>query len=141
ILTYAQLQRTYDSLYVGAAGLDIGFALAWFAQVWLSELERYAMNSNDAAFALLQNLRPHLRRFDGATRVGDLLAIPEADLPKRGSADLLIGGPPCQGFSVAGKMDPNDERSKHVFHYMDMVERIQPKAFVLENVKALYENR
>lgn len=139
--TYAKPLGTFVSLYAGAGGLDIGFALAGFAPVWTSELDRYAMNSHDAAFELLQKQRPHLRRFDGATRVGDLLAIPEADLPKRGSADLLIGGPPCQGFSVAGKMDPNDERSKHVFHYMDMVERIQPKAFVLENVKALYENR
>jgi DNA (cytosine-5)-methyltransferase 1 len=38
-------------------------------------------------------------------------------------------------------MNPNDERSKHVFRFMDMVERVEPKAFVMENVKGLYENR
>jgi DNA (cytosine-5)-methyltransferase 1 len=38
-------------------------------------------------------------------------------------------------------MDPNDERSRHVFHFLDVVERVQPKAFVLENVKALYGNQ
>ena len=63
------------------------------------------------------------------------------DLPNRGSADLVIGGPPCQGFSVAGKMDPNAPRSRHVFDFMAMVDRVRPRAFVMENVKALACNR
>lgn len=52
--------------------------------------------------------------------------------------DLIIGGPPCQGFSVAGKMDPNDPRSKMIWKYLSVVERLKPKVFVIENVKALY---
>lgn len=132
---------TYVSLYAGAGGLDIGFALAGFAPIWVSELDKAALDTHDKAFACLAKTRPHLRRSSYVSRCGDLLAIPDDELPKMGSADLIIGGPPCQGFSVAGKMDPNDERSKHVFHYMDMVERIKPKAFILENVKALYENK
>ena len=43
----------------------------------------------------------------------------------------------CQGFSVAGNMDPNDERSKLIFSFMDVVEKVKPKSFILENVKAL----
>ena len=132
---------TYISLYAGAGGLDIGFALAGFAPIWVSELEKTALETHDKAFARLAKTRPHLRGRSYQSRLGDLLAIPDDELPKEGAADLIIGGPPCQGFSVAGKMNPNDERSKHVFHYMDMVERIRPKAFVLENVKALYENK
>ncbi|CEH01824.1 EcoT38I methyltransferase [Propionibacterium freudenreichii] len=132
---------TYVSLYAGAGGLDIGFALAGFAPVWVSELDKAALDTHDKAFERLAKTRPHLRGHSYESRSGDLLAIPDDELPEEGSADLVIGGPPCQGFSVAGKMDPNDERSKHVFHYMDMVERIKPKAFVLENVKALYENK
>ena len=62
-------------------------------------------------------------------------------LPAKDSADLVVGGPPCQGFSVAGKMDPNDPRSRHVFDFLGMVERVQPKAFVMENVKALAMNK
>ena len=50
---------------------------------------------------------------------------------------MVFGGPPCQGFSVAGKMDPDDERSKLIFTFLDVVEKIKPKAFVMENVKAL----
>ena len=52
-------------------------------------------------------------------------------------ADLVFGGPPCQGFSVAGKMNPDDERSKLIFTFLDVVEKVRPKAFVMENVKAL----
>lgn len=132
---------TYVSLYAGAGGLDIGFSLAGFAPVWVSELDENALKSHDAVFEQLAEDRPHLNGSSCTSRSGDLLAIPRDELPAEGSADLVIGGPPCQGFSVAGKMDPNDERSKHVFHFLDVVERVQPKAFLLENVKALYENR
>jgi DNA (cytosine-5)-methyltransferase 1 len=48
-----------------------------------------------------------------------------------------MGGPPCQGFSVAGKMDPKDERNKLLFTFLDVVEAIQPRLFVCENVKAV----
>lgn len=51
--------------------------------------------------------------------------------------DFVFGGPPCQGFSVAGKMDPDDERSKLIFTYLEVVGKVQPRAFVMENVKAL----
>lgn len=51
--------------------------------------------------------------------------------------DLLFGGPPCQGFSVAGRMDPNDPRSALMSSYFDAVDAVQPRAFICENVKAL----
>lgn len=132
---------TYVSLYAGAGGLDIGIALAGFAPVWVSELDKAALDTHDMAFARLAKTRPHLQSHPYVSCPGDLLSIPEDELPKEGSADLIVGGPPCQGFSVAGKMNPDDARSKHVFHYMDMVERVKPKAFVLENVKALYKSK
>lgn len=51
--------------------------------------------------------------------------------------DVLFGGPPCQGFSVAGKMDPNDSRSELIFTFLKAVEIVKPTFFVMENVKAL----
>lgn len=56
-------------------------------------------------------------------------------IPKK--IDMVFGGPPCQGFSVAGKMDPDDSRSLLIQNFFDVVDKIQPKAFVCENVKAL----
>lgn len=132
---------TFVSLYAGAGGLDTGFALAGFTPTWVSELDPFAMNSHRDALKRLADSRPHLQKLAYEEHVGDLLNIPEDQLPAEGSADLVIGGPPCQGFSVAGRMDPNDERSKHVFHFLDIVQRVRPKAFLLENVKALYSNR
>jgi DNA (cytosine-5)-methyltransferase 1 len=132
---------TYISLYAGAGGLDIGFALAGFKPVWVSELDSDALATHHEVFKDLSLDRPHLANLAYTSRGGDLLALTNDELPGPGSADLVIGGPPCQGFSVAGKMDPNDERSKHVFHFMDVVNRVKPKAFLLENVKALYENQ
>ncbi len=51
--------------------------------------------------------------------------------------DFVFGGLPCQGFSVAGKMNPDDEQSKLIFTFLDVVEIVRPKVFVMENVKAL----
>lgn len=131
---------TYVSVYAGAGGMDLGFALAGFRPVWVNELDPYASATNELTFKRLRETRKHLDD-DWVTPTGSILGLPEEDLPLPGSADLVIGGPPCQGFSVAGRMDPDDHRSQHVFHFMDMVQRVQPQAFVMENVKALYENR
>ncbi|NES98307.1 MAG: DNA cytosine methyltransferase, partial [Desertifilum sp. SIO1I2] len=49
----------------------------------------------------------------------------------------VFGGPPCQGFSVAGKMNPTDPRSQLLWTFMKVVEITKPRAFVCENVKAL----
>jgi DNA (cytosine-5)-methyltransferase 1 len=132
---------TYVSLYAGAGGMDIGFALAGFRPVWVNELDPYASATSEMAFKRLMDERAHLSDGGWVVKTGDLLDVPEEELPARGAADIVIGGPPCQGFSVAGKMDPDDQRSRHVFHFMDVVERVAPRAFVMENVKALYENR
>lgn len=132
---------TFVSLYAGAGGLDLGFAMAGFSPSWVSELDPFALATHDRAIRSMAQTRPHLKLRTHKSVVGDLLTGLGATPPKPGSADLVIGGPPCQGFSVAGKMDPNDQRSRHVFHFLDVVERLQPHAFVMENVKALYENR
>jgi DNA (cytosine-5)-methyltransferase 1 len=139
--TYEHPVGTYVSLYAGAGGLDIGFSLAGFAPIWVSEMDESALKTHDDAFTQLATERPHLSGRVHESVAGDLLAVSVDQLPGRGAADLVIGGPPCQGFSVAGKMDPNDVRSEHVFHFLDIVDRVQPKAFVLENVKALYQNK
>lgn len=117
---------TMVSLYSGAGGLDLGFASQGFQPVWSNEIDPVAAETYDSLF-------------DGhAVHVGD---IRDQVLPCRGSADLVIGGPPCQGFSIAGKMNPDDPRSRHVWDFMRVVAHVQPRAFCMENVKALAVNR
>jgi len=112
------------SLFTGAGGMDVGFTAAGFDVVWANELVPHAA----ATYEL--NHRP------GVMHVGDLTQLLDT-LPVGDEIACVFGGPPCQGFSVAGKMDPTDERSKLVFAYMQVVSRVRPASFVLENVKAL----
>lgn len=111
------------SLYSGAGGLDIGFRKAGFEIIWANDFNKNACES------YAKNIGGHIRCGD----INDYLD----ELKEVEGIDLVIGGPPCQGFSVAGKMNPNDPRSKHVWTFTDVVEMLEPKAFVMENVKAL----
>ncbi len=126
----------FVSLYSGAGGLDLGFIAAGFTPVFSNDINPDAMKTYAEAMSMIS--RRTGRDFSHDIVTGDIRQVEK--LPKQGCADLVIGGPPCQGFSVAGKMDPNDPRSRHVFDFLAMVERVQPKAFVMENVKALAMN-
>ncbi|QJB69235.1 DNA cytosine methyltransferase [Parasphingorhabdus halotolerans] len=112
------------SLFSGAGGFDIGFDQAGFQTVWANELNIDACDSFDQKFG------------DGFITRGSIIDHID-DLKNLSSPDVLIGGPPCQGFSVAGYMDLNDPRSELVFTYMKALRILKPKAFILENVKAL----
>lgn len=111
------------SLYSGAGGLDIGFKRAGFDIIWANDFDKNAC----ASYA--KNIGDHIR-------CGDINQYFD-ELSQLENVDLVIGGPPCQGFSVAGKMDPNDPRSEHVWTFTKIVDKLNPKAFVMENVKAL----
>lgn len=112
------------SLFTGAGGMDVGFQQAGFQVVWANELMPHAA-------ATYVGNHPN-----GVMHQGNLKNLMSL-LPKKDDIGCVFGGPPCQGFSVAGKMDLEDERSQLVYSFMDVVERLTPKVFVLENVKAL----
>jgi len=54
-----------------------------------------------------------------------------------GSIDVIVGGPPCQGFSISGKMNPNDPRNRLYTSFVSFLNILKPKAFVMENVPNL----
>jgi DNA (cytosine-5)-methyltransferase 1 len=111
------------SLFTGAGGMDVGFTSAGFNVVWANEFVKHAAET-------YKSNHPNTNIV-----VGDINAhideIPVNDI------DCVFGGPPCQGFSVAGKMDINDPRSQLVFSFMQVVAKVKPNCFVMENVKAL----
>lgn len=112
------------SLFSGAGGMDVGFKAAGFDVLAANELDKYAcetFRANHPESELIE---------------GDIDTCVEKLYSYRG-VDVVFGGPPCQGFSVAGKMDPDDPRSKLIFSFCNVVENVKPKAFVMENVKAL----
>lgn len=115
------LTYTAVSLYAGAGGLDHGFSQAGFELLWAIDSDPHAVATYKA------NLGDHIVQGQ----------LPDDGPPESLRPDLVIGGPPCQGFSVIGRMDPDDPRSRHVHGFLDVVERLEPRAFCLENVKAL----
>lgn len=112
---------TTVDLFAGAGGLSLGFHLAerGFMPV-------FAVEHDQAAAATFE------RNFGCEVFAGDIEFSP--DYP---AADVIIGGPPCQGFSPLGR-DRDDESRARLNglwkHYLDAVRSIRPKAFVIENV-------
>lgn len=112
------------SLFSGAGGMDVGFENAGIKVQFANEIDKmaaktFAANHTDTTLVVddINNIYPQLEEYKGT--------------------DIVFGGPPCQGFSVIGKMNPEDVRSQLIWSFLRAVEIIQPKAFVMENVKAL----
>jgi len=110
------------SLFSGAGGMDAGFARAGIHSAIACEADKAAADTWQA-------------NFSGDIHRGDVRNLIPLLAP--GAADVVFGGPPCQGYSVAGKMDPTDERSTLVFAFADAVSKVAPEVFVMENVDAL----
>lgn len=120
-------KKTYNviDLFCGCGGLSLGFESAGFnvllgIDVWEDALKTYRHNHKN----------PN-------TLCGDLSTLkPEevADKINHERVDVIIGGPPCQGFSIAGKRIVDDERNSLYKSFVRMVDYFKPKAFVLENV-------
>lgn len=116
-------QYTGVSLFTGAGGMDVGFERAGIKVIFANELMKEAAET-------------YVANHPGCNMVNDDIYN---QLPQMGQyigADFVFGGPPCQGFSVAGKMNPDDERSKLIFTFLDVVEKVQPKAFVMSDKAA-----
>lgn len=113
------------SLFTGAGGMDVGFAKAGVEIVLANEMNECATSTYIA------------NNPDTKILKGDINSFMKEFEKYRNKVDIVFGGPPCQGFSVAGRMDPNDERSKLIWSFLKVVEIVQPKLFIMENVKAL----
>lgn len=113
------------SLFSGAGGLDIGAIRAGAHIIFANDMMK------EACMSYRTNIGDHIVQ-------GDINSLIE-ELAGYEDVDLVIGGPPCQGFSVAGKMDLDDPRSKLIWSYANVIEKVRPRAFIMENVKALGE--
>ena len=114
---------TLVSLFCGAGGMDLGFKQAGFNILWANDFDE------DAVTTYRNNIGSHVV-------LGDICEIESDEIPD--NPDVIIGGFPCQGFSVANtKRNMKDERN---FLYKEMLRIIKdkkPKVFVAENVKGL----
>lgn len=115
-------------LFCGAGGLSYGFQLAGFQIVGGVEWNPAAMETHKNNFH---------SKFEFCGNISDI--SDEEILNKLNEVDVIIGGPPCQGFSSANRheKEADDPRNKLFFQYLRFVELLKPKVFVIENVKEI----
>lgn len=128
---------TVIDLFSGAGGLSLGLYQAGWHGL-------FAIEKNAFAFETLKyNLIDSKKHFDWP----DWLPLMPHDINEvlknysrqlkdlKGTVDLVAGGPPCQGFSMAGKRVKDDVRNQLVFSYIKFIKIVQPKMLLFENVK------
>lgn len=128
---------TFIDLFAGAGGISEGFLMNDFELVSANEIEKNYFETykfNHSKFANQQNFI-----------LGDI-TLPEIkqqiiDSAKNKKIGVVVGGPPCQGFSTAGWRDPNDKRNQLFKEFVEIVKEIQPEFFVMENVLGILTMR
>lgn len=111
------------SLFSGAGGMDLGFINAGFEIVWANDFFKEAVES-------------YKKNVDDRIVFGDITKIDSSEMPD--DIDLVIGGFPCQGFSVANtKRSMKDERNFLYKEMLRVIDAKKPKFFVAENVKGI----
>ncbi len=119
---------TYIDLFTGAGGLYRGFKDAGFEHLFSVELW-------EPAIATLKHNYSNLNLYENDIRTLDEDTI--KNLLHGKECDVLVGGPPCQGFSTIGKRLEKDPRNELVFEFIRVVDTVRPKFFIMENVKGL----
>lgn len=119
------------SFFSGAMGLDLGIERAGFDIRLACEVDKFCRQTialNRPGMALIGDIN--------AYRPDDILAF--AGLDRNDDIELIVGGPPCQAFSTAGKRNGfHDERGNAFITYLDIALDLRPKFIVIENVRGL----
>ncbi len=113
---------TAIDLFCGAGGLALGFQNAGVRIV-------AGIDNNSSAMDTFSSNFPNSKaiEYDLAKNCANLI-------PNFEYADIILGGPPCQGFSIAGKRDEHDSRNQLVVSYLNLVEKLMPLVAIIENV-------
>jgi DNA (cytosine-5)-methyltransferase 1 len=129
---------TFIDLFSGAGGIGVGFEQAGFEHVFSADFDQSVAKT-------FKHNNPNIPFIEGDLSDKKIFN----DIKDRFSSkeiDIIVGGPPCQGFSMFGKRrfvnskDYNvhdDDRNKLIFTYLDYVKHFKPKWFLMENVQGL----
>lgn len=116
-------------LFCGAGGMTVGFKAAGIESLLSNDIE-------ESVCITLKINNPEINVLCGdITKFETKSVIEKAAL--EGGADIICGGPPCQGFSMAGFRSEDDPRNQLFREFVDIVERVNPKVIVFENVEGL----
>ena len=116
---------TFIEVCAGDGGLSKGFIDSGFNSILLNDTNKYCIET-------LKLNHPKIKLFKGS-----MLDI-NLDEYKKLNIDVLMGGVPCQPFSHAGKRKGiKDKRGQLILHFINMIDIINPKMFIIENVRGL----
>ncbi|HEY6350444.1 MAG TPA: DNA cytosine methyltransferase [Candidatus Angelobacter sp.] len=123
--------RTYLSFFSGALGLDIGLERAGLVALAVNEFAPKICET-------IRTNRPRLRLYDfDIRRLNTTLLCRDLGI-QRGDLFAIVGGPPCQAFSTAGRrLGLNDDRGNVFLHFINLILDLQPKYAIFENVRGL----
>ncbi len=137
VINMKKKKYTVIDLFAGCGGLSLGLYQAGWQGI-------FAIEKNPCAYATLSyNLIEKKKHFNWPKWLPqEPLDIAEVNKTYskqlknlRGTVDLVAGGPPCQGFSMAGRRIEDDVRNQLVFAYIDFISMVMPKILLFENVK------
>lgn len=120
-------------LFAGCGGMSLGFRMAGFTAVAASEIDEWAGDTYTHNHPESKLIRGDIRE------VRDWDAV----IPRKCKANIdgVVGGPPCQGFSLSGSRDRHDPRNSLFMEFVRCLKHYQPKFFVMENVRGLLSMR
>ena len=125
MVDYGAERLTFIDLFAGCGGLSLGFTWAGFTPIQSVEWDKHAAAT-------------HSVNIGGEIFAGDIADWLEGAPP---NADVILGGPPCQGFSQLGAQNPDDPRNSLWDQYVDALVAVEPRYFVLENVPAFLKSK
>jgi len=125
---YKNNKLKFISLFSGAGGFKIGFEQLGFECLLSSDIEKSSQDTHKNNFKNAPFLLKDIRTITSK----EILKYTKNQLP-----DVIIGGPPCQGFSVMGDKNSSDPRNELFKSYVLLIKDLSPKCFVFENVKGL----
>jgi len=120
-------------LFSGAGGLSRGFLDAGYDVVLGVDFDDAALKTFKENHGSAEAMKLDLFNHENISVIVDYLRQKNIDL------DVLVGGPPCQGFSIAGPRDMNDKRNSLYLAMVKLARILQPKAVVLENVPGMIQ--
>lgn len=123
-----KIEKSLD-LFNGAGGLMYGFKLSGIKSVLINDIDEKALLTSK-----INNHEPEAYLGDITEEETRTYIINKA---KKEQVDIILGGPPCQGFSMAGFRSLADERNELIFDYIKILREVKPKVFLFENVPGL----
>jgi DNA (cytosine-5)-methyltransferase 1 len=129
-VTRPSSQPVCIDLFCGAGGLSEGLRQAGFSTAFAADFDEQAIGTYSHNHSDVHAEAVHVENLSGE-------AILQAGGLKPGQVDLLAGGPPCQGFSLAGPRLPDDPKNRMYLEFVRIAKELRPRVLLMENVQGI----